>query len=200
MIFDPPRAASARDARPLPAPGPVRRDAAPGAADRDVPRDVLHGLLAGIAGTWALDRVDWFFYDREPQWSRRRTRRVRPGGEDPAHVLATRLERLAGMQPSPRSHEAAGLLIHYLAGTLPAGLYGALRSRASGAVAQGLTYGLVAFLGDLFGSPASGLAAPARAYPMRVHARSLAAHLVYGMVTEAAIRALGRRSAAAPER
>lgn len=207
MIFDPPRTASAQAARLLPAtrPGPLDdaspsdpRGVRPHAADPGMPRDVLHGLMAGVAGTWTLDRIDWFFYDREPEWSRRRTRQVRPGGEDPAHALATRLERLAGVRPSRSTHEAVGLLIHYLAGTLPAGLYGALRPHTPGGALQGLAYGLVGFLGDLYGSPASGLAAPARAYPKRVHARSLVAHLAYGLVTELVIQALERREPTCP--
>lgn len=203
MIIDPHSAPAAHADRPQPAAydaGPAALDPArpdtPSDDDRSAARDLLHGLLAGIAGTWALDRVDWFFYDREPEWSRRRTRLVRPGGEDPAHVLATRLERLAGVQPSKRTHEAAGLLVHYLVGVLPAGLYGVVRPHTPGGALQGLAYGLVGFLGDLLGSPASGLAAPARAYPGRVHARSLAAHLVYGLVTELALQALDRRRSA----
>ena len=158
-------------------------------------RDLLHGALAGVAGTWALDRVDWFLYRREPITSRLQTWMVRPGGEDPGHVLARRIEAATGAELDQRQHHIAGQTVHYLGGVLPAALYGALRARlpALGA-GRGTAYGLAGFVGDLVGSPAAGLAASPRRYPWRVHARSLAAHLVYGIVTEAVWRALDSRA------
>ena len=49
--------------------------------------DPLIALAAGAIGTWALDRADWFLYDRKSDESRRCTGDLRPEGEDPAHVI-----------------------------------------------------------------------------------------------------------------
>lgn len=85
--------------------------------------------------------------------------------------------------------------IRALGGVLPAALYGVLRARVPALGAgRGAAYGLAGFVGDLVGSPAAGLAAAPRRYPWRAHARSLAAHLVYGVVTEAVWRALDSRA------
>ena len=158
-------------------------------------RNLLHGALAGVAGTWALDRVDWFFYDREPAYSRLRTWWVRPGGEDPGHVIATRVERALGASLTGPQHYVAGQAVHYLAGVLPAVVYGAVRPRVPALGAgRGLLFGVAGFFVDLLGTPAAGVAARPGAYPWQVHARSFAAHLVYGLVTDAALRALERRA------
>ena len=50
--------------------------------------DLARGAVAGAAGVWTMDRVDWFMYRRVDAGARRRTEGVRPGGKDPAHVMA----------------------------------------------------------------------------------------------------------------
>ena len=156
--------------------------------------DMLLGALAGAAGVWAMDRVDWFNYRRVDATARRRTRRVRPGGEDPAHVMAGVAERAVGAELSPSRHHAAGTAIHYAIGIGPGALYGALRDRVPRVgTARGALYGLGLFiLQDELGNAALGTGADPRAYPWQAHARGLAAHLVYGVVTDAVLGALRR--------
>ena len=48
--------------------------------DDSVAADLLKGAIAGAAGVWVMDRVDWFMFRHEDPAARRRTRRVRPGG------------------------------------------------------------------------------------------------------------------------
>ncbi len=157
-----------------------------------VAADMAAGVVAGAIAVWALDRVDWFAYSREGAATRRRTEAVRPGGEDPAHVIATRAERVLGVHPSPAAHHAIGQAIHYGIGIAPAALYAVLRRRHPDVTAgHGALFGLVVMLlEDETLNPLAGLAAGPTAYPWQDHARSLVAHLVHGMVTEAALRAL----------
>lgn len=88
--------------------------------DRFKPREhdsfiegALMGAVAGAIGVWALDRVDWYFYDHESPETRRRTRSVRPGGMDPAHVMANRAAEALGMQLSPHQPHPAGMAVHF---------------------------------------------------------------------------------------
>lgn len=159
--------------------------------------DVVAGALAGALGVWALDRVDWFLYRREPAASRLRTRAVRPGGEDPAHVAATRLEHRLGWSPTPAQHHAAGTAIHYLIGVAPTIAYALMRKRQPALTkGRGALYGLSAFLlADEAMGPLLGLAAPPHKYPWQPHARSGVAHVVLGLVIEAALREVDRRRA-----
>lgn len=54
------------------------------------------GAAAGAIAVWAMDRLDWFAYNHEPEEARQRTIAVRPDGNDPAHVIANKLVGLAG--------------------------------------------------------------------------------------------------------
>lgn len=164
------------------------------ARDDGVLTDMLLGAVAGAAGVWAMDRVDWFNYRHEDPQARRRTRSVRPGGQDPAHVLARRVEGMAGTDPSPARHHLAGQAIHYAIGIGPAAIYGVMKGRVAGIGAdRGLLYGLALFLiQDELANAATGLAADPRRYPWQAHARGLVAHLVYGLVTDAVWNALKR--------
>lgn len=162
----------------------------------DILADMALGALAGAAGVWVMDRVDWFNYRHEDPEARRRTQQVRPGGEDPAHVIATRAERMAGARLSPAQHHAAGTAIHYAIGIGPGAIYGAMKGRVPGVGAdRGLLYGLALFmLQDELVNAAAGLSAHPRRYPWQAHARGLVAHLVYGFVTDATWNTLKRTS------
>ena len=108
--------------------------------------------------------------------------------------MAGMAERAAGAEPSPPQHHAAGTGIHYAIGIGPGALYGALRDRVPQVgAARGALYGLALFLlQDELGNAALRTGADPRAYPWQTHARGLAAHLVYGVVTDAALSALRR--------
>lgn len=152
--------------------------------------DLLQGALAGAVGVWAMDRVDWFVYDRERQEVKEQTRANRPGGEDPAHVIAGRVADALGKPLIGARRDAAGTAVHYSLGILPGALYGALSGRVKAVGAgRGLGYGLAMFIvEDELVNTALGIAGPPTGYPWQAHARGLLAHLVLGCVTDAALR------------
>ncbi len=158
--------------------------------------DMLRGAVAGAVGIWVLDRVDWWMFDREDPEARRRTEAVRPGGLDPAHVVANRVARALGTELSPRQPHPAGIAVHYLLGIVPGAVYGALRDRVPVVGAgRGLLWGLVLTAVEDEGlNTAAGLAARRRDYPWQAHARSVVAHLAYGLATDLAFRALKARA------
>lgn len=164
-----------------------------------VATDMLKGAVAGAVATWVMDRVDWAMYRREDPKSRRRTWAVRPEHKDPAHVIASRAARAIGVKPPPQNHPA-GTAVHYAIGIAPAAIYGATRDRLPGVGAgRGLAFGLAMFVvEDEVANPLMGFAAPPQRYPWQPHARGLVAHLVYGLVTDAAFNLLDRATRPAP--
>jgi uncharacterized membrane protein YagU involved in acid resistance len=159
----------------------------------------LLGAAAGAAGTFALDRADWWMWDHEDPAARRQTEAVRPNGEPPADVLVSRIEEAAGVENDEATHRALGQATHYAIGIMPAVGYALLRNRLPGrGVPRGLLYGGTLFLlQDEVLNSVTGLGAKPTAYPWQAHARGLVAHLVYGVATELALnaaeKALGQR-------
>lgn len=159
------------------------------------PSTLLAGALAGVIGVWVLDRVDWFNYRRESLESRLRTQHARPGGEDPAHVAASKLEHALGGEPDASRHHATAMGIHYAIGIGPAVAYAALRDRIPAMRAgAGAAFGATLFvLQDELLNTVTGLAGKPRDYPWQAHARGVVAHVIYGIVTESVLRRLTGR-------
>ncbi|SDS77396.1 Protein of unknown function [Halopseudomonas xinjiangensis] len=154
---------------------------------------VAAGAAAGTLAVWVMDRLDWYAYKRMPERDRQRTIDARPQGMDPAHVMADKVAGLAGKhveQPHP-----AGMAIHYSLGMLPGALYGALYDKVPllGA-GRGSLFGLGLFLAQDEGlNTLMGLSGKPGEYPWQDHARGLAAHVLFGVVTDTAIRFLRNR-------
>ena len=168
--------------------------------------DALIGAAAGALGVWVLDRLDWFMWRDESPETRRQTTAVRPGGEPPAHVFASKAEKLAGVEPSDSAevasriehldteglasnrHYAAGKAVHYGIGIGPAMIYSIVQDKLPlPGPARGALYGLTLFLTQDEGINAiSGISARPQQYPWQAHARGLIAHVAYGIVTDAA--------------
>jgi len=153
---------------------------------------VLGGLVAGAVGVWALDRVDWFMWDREDPETRARTTAVRPKGEPPAQALVSKVEDATGKHLEPAAHEAASQAVHYSIGIAPAVGYALLRnSLPLSGVARGALYGAGLFLTqDEALNTVTGLGAKPQDYPWQAHARGIVAHTVYGIVTELTLNVL----------
>lgn len=152
--------------------------------------DVLIGAAAGAAAVWAMDRVDWFNFRREASEARQRTQAIRPGGMDPAHVIADTAARSLGQELKPREENGGGKTVHYALGTISGALYGTLRHRVPAVTAGGGTlFGLgMFFLQDEGLNAMLGLSAKPRRYPWQTHARGFVAHAVYGLVLNAALK------------
>lgn len=184
----------------------------PGSTGRNTLANAAIGAVAGAVGVWVMDRVDWFMWSREAPETRRRTTAARPSGEPPAHVIATKLEKLTGADfqeaaevPSliedldtkrlaENRHHVVGTTVHYGIGVGPAIAYSLIQeSLPLPGAARGAIYGLSLFLTqDEVANALTGLSSKPTQYPWQDHARGLVAHLVYGVVTDAVIT-LARR-------
>jgi hypothetical protein len=161
--------------------------------DGTVAADLAKGAAAGAAATWVMDRVDWFMVEHEDPAAWRRTQAVRPNGKDPAHNMVGAMAGAAGYEPPPQPHPT-GIAMHYALAMSSTALYGATRKHIPGGViGRGCILGLGMFaIEDELMNPLLGFAAPPRRYPWQAHARSVVAHLVLGIVTEAVLSAFDR--------
>jgi hypothetical protein len=159
--------------------------------------NALKGAVAGAVGVWAMDRLDWFFFEHEDPAARHQTERVRPGGLDPAHVAANKVAGATGGSLHPAQPHPVGIAVHYALGIGPGALYGAFRDRLPVTTegqdhlyAMGMGLGLFAIQDEALNT-LTGLAARPEDYPWQAHGRGLAAHLVFGLVTNAVLNFLG---------
>ena len=154
--------------------------------------DVARGAIAGAAAIYATDRLDDYLWGLEGPAVRARTRAARPGGMDPAHVLAHRLAAAVGQELSPAQPNPVGIAIHYGLGGLMGALYALLRSRAGFVAAgSGVPFGVTMFLlEDELMNTSLGTAGRPGAYPWQDHARGLVAHGFFGYMTNGLLRAL----------
>lgn len=185
----------------------------------DMGRALVRGALAGVAGLVAMDlfqrgmkKVAGGGGDgdgdaeqaEESNGSKRRLTRfddVSVVGQhhregEPATVALGRLayERLKGEEPTRQRGAQLGQAVHWGYGLAMGALFGLLESRMpTDDVQAGLGYGAVLWLiGDELAVPLLGLSDGPTAHPPSVHAQALGAHLVYGLATGAAMRALER--------
>lgn len=165
-----------------------------GRRNDDLVGDLVKGAVAGAVGVWALDKVTWAMWNREDPQLLDREREARPGGMDPAHVMANRAAEAVGQELEPPQPNPAGVGVHYALGVMPGAIYGALQKRVDGVGAGGgLLYGLGLFLMQDEGlNPLMGTSGKPWEYPWQAHARGLVGHLVLGAVTHATFQALDR--------
>ena len=155
-----------------------------------VGRDILAGAIAGAAAVWVADKLDQAIYRAGGPEGVRRTEAARPGGMDPAHVLAKRAADAAGVNVGDPKNNPAGHTIHYGIAAGMGALYGLLRGMAPGvSTGRGALFGIAAFIvQDEIGNTVMGTAGNPLNYPVRDHARGAAAHILFGIVTDLGAR------------
>lgn len=121
--------------------------------------------------------------------------------ETATHTIARRfVQQLMQRELSAEGKHKGATIVHYAFGAALGGAYGLLRETvpAMRKPAGVLGYGFGAWMiGDNIVIPAFRLGAPPTAYPLKVHAYALAAHLVFGVAVAAAYEAMRPRSLAA---
>ena len=160
--------------------------------DMDVVANVVKGALAGAVGVWALDQVTWAMWNREDPEALEQERQARPGGLDPAHVMANRVAHTMGVELTPKQPNAAGMAVHYSLGVVPGALYGVLRHEMKGLnTGHGALFGLgLGILQDQLINSLIGTSGAPSDYPQEAHIRGLVGHVVYGVVTDMVLEML----------
>lgn len=154
---------------------------------------------AGYLGTKAMEPVSMKLYQFEPAEAREREDAVRPGA--PYYIAAEKLTRLYGLDLSEEQLQRLSMVFHYGLAIQWAALYPPLRRRTQWppAVAGLATGAAMSIVADELMTPAFGFSAPNLDYPLVVHARGFAAHLVFGLAVAAAVEG-GRTLLAASTR
>ena len=149
-------------------------------------RDVIAGAAAGVAAIWVANKLDDAMYRRGSAKDIAKTEAARPGGMDPAHVLAKRAADAVGVDVGNPKDNIAGHTIDYGIAACVGALYGLMRGVSPAVTAaRGSMFGVTMFvLKDEIGNAALGTAGNPLHYPVRDHARGLAAHAVFGVVTD----------------
>ena len=155
-------------------------------------RDMLAGALAGAAAVWVVQKLDWSLYRAGGPERIRQTEAARPGGMDPAHVLAAKAADKLGVDIGDRKDNAAGRAVYYGFGIGMGALYGVLRGMCPAVSAgRGALFGLAMFiLKDEVGNTVMGTGGNPLDYPIQDHARGAAGHAVFGLVTDLGTRLL----------
>ena len=156
------------------------------------------GAIGGLIGTWAMN-------DAQRAWTRAvgdpppesaaGKHDARDWQERQEHQNSNELAAqaaagyLIGRRLTREELRIAAPVVHYSFGAVVGALYGAFverRQRGSGAW-LGTTLWLAA---DVVAMPALGLSQPTTRRPIEMHMQSLAAHLVYGAMTESVRRSV----------
>jgi len=159
--------------------------------------DAALSLLAGYAGTKAMEPVSMKLYELESDAAREREDAARPG--PPYRLAAEKITGLLGMDLDEDQMGKASMAMHYGLAVSWAPLYPLLRRHTGlGPVAAGLATGAaMSAIADELMTPAFGFSAPNRDYPLVTHARGFLAHLAFGLAVAATVetgwRVLRRR-------
>jgi 3-oxoacyl-ACP reductase-like protein len=157
---------------------------------------ILAGAIGGFAATWAMSKaqrlwtkaVDDGVPDSAADEHDARDWQERSEGQNSNELAAQALaSKVLGRRLTRDELRIAAPVIHYTFGTLVGALYGGYVDRRGGhGVAAGMALGTTLWLtADEIAMPLLGLSQPTTRRPLEMHLQSVAAHLVYGLTTEA---------------
>lgn len=159
--------------------------------------EAVVAAAAGYVGTKVMEPLSMKLYELESDQARQREEAARPG--PPYRMAAEKLASLLGKDLDDQALERWGMAFHYGLAVSWAPVYGLLRRKTPmGPLTAGLATGAaMSVVVDEGLTPALGLSARNRAYPLATHVRGVVAHLVFGLVvagvSEAAWALLRRR-------
>jgi uncharacterized membrane protein YagU involved in acid resistance len=158
---------------------------------QEVVADIGTGLVGGLIGTAVMDAVGTKLYEWEPEEIRQQEEAVRPGL--PYEIAAEKAADALGLELSEQQVKVTGLVgVHFGLGVGWGPLYVLLR-RMTGlhpVLAGVLTGASMSVIVDEGLTPALGLSAPNRDYPLFTHIRGFANHVIYGLSVAAGVELL----------
>jgi putative membrane protein len=179
------------------APAPAERTSHPASLEsakpRSLGRDLLVGMVAGLAASAVSGVVDDALAGLVSAKARRRERRLRRGSP---HELAgpTFARKIAGRRLSAREEAASRLAFGATYGIVWGAIHAAVRRRVPAARRlAGLPFAVPFFAAcDGAIAPLLGLTPPARRLPWQVNAKELGNHVAWTATAELAHRAADR--------
>ena len=157
--------------------------------------DVAVGLFAGLAATAVTDLAQEPLRRATPEGVKRREAQISPGPSS-SHVATRRIADRLGRPANDRRLQPVARAVHHGLGMAWGPVYCLLRRHGGmRPLAAGASLSLVVD-GGL--TPALGLSAPNRTYPVATHVRGFLAHLVWGAAAALAAEALYRLTGTTP--
>jgi uncharacterized membrane protein YagU involved in acid resistance len=140
-------------------------------------KGVVAGVTAGLVATWTMNQFQAAVSKLGNQKRRKKE------SDETATVKAAELvsEKVLHRRLSRDEKQRAGNVVHYAYGAAVGGVYGALAERKKPVrKLAGVPYGVAVWLlGDEIAVPALRLSKGPTEYPVSVHAKALASHIVY---------------------
>jgi hypothetical protein len=174
-----------RKLRHLPVRGTPRADAAfiplfrPGL--RDQMSRIVHGVLAGVAATFAMTAAMRRLHSNLPA-----DQRYAVPPREIVHALADDGSATSGVRQDEDARSAWTMLAHFAYGGATGALFALQGNRA---IATGAGYGVGVWAASYLGwIPAARILVPATRHPMERNLMMLAAHAVWGAVLAAGLR------------
>jgi hypothetical protein len=172
------------------APGGLRTTSTPAAA-------IARGLLAGALGTAAMDALLYERYRRDGGESNATAWEFSAGlsswdqAPAPAHVGKRLVEGLFDIELPAKSAPVVNNVTHWAFGIVNGAQYGIVAaSLKRPRIRHGLLFGAGVWSAGYVVLPAARLYKPIWEYDAKTLAKDLSAHLVYGLATATALRAL----------
>jgi hypothetical protein len=159
----------------------------------DVLTDAALGAIAGAAASAAMGPLTTYLSKHQPEHARRQELAVNERlGAPPTVKVAEKAAFTVGKALPSHRQSLAGNVVHFGFGTFWGAALGALSARwkplPPGA---GVALGILLWLSmDEGALPALGLSGKPKEYPRETHARSLAAHVVYGVILDRSLALL----------
>ena len=160
---------------------------------------LIRGLVSGAIGTAAMDMFLFSRYRRGggerriSEWESSAGLTSWEGAPAPAHVGKRIVEGLFDLRLPPTRARLVNNVMHWGYGIANGGLYGLVAgSLPERRIRYGLPFGASVWASDYVILPAAKLYEPIWRYDFKTLANDLSAHLVYGLGTAAAMRALSR--------
>jgi uncharacterized membrane protein YagU involved in acid resistance len=149
-------------------------------------KDVLFGMIGGIAGTAVIGPVMSGLSKLQSDKDRKKEHRLVP--EPPPEKLARKFSReILGIEITNETKATAGQMVQWGYGIFCGGVYGLMRRQVP-AVRRGagLPFGIaLSLFGPAMMLPVMGLTPPATEFPISAHARELLSHYAYAATVEA---------------
>lgn len=152
---------------------------------RELVSGAAAGVVGGYVGTRVMNPVTTKLYEIAPEADKQREKAVSPGS--PYRIGVKKAADLLGMQLTEEQVNAAAAAAPYTLGIGGGLLYVGLRRfpHFSPPVAGLISAMALFILVDEGLTPALGLSAPDRAYPLSTHLRGFLGHLAYGAAVAA---------------
>ena len=157
-----------------------------------VARNVVAGLIGGLAASFAMERVQASLAHISEEMGGASggggQQHRKPQTEPATYKAADAASRAVTGKPLPREDKpTGGSIVHYAFGGAVGAIYGAAASQNREVTAwAGIPFGATVWLvADEIGVPLAGLSKGPAEYPLSSHLSAFATHLVYGATTEA---------------